>query len=167
MNPESLPQSRKGRQLGFNLPQSLLSLFALTCSVQHLRHLVTGEHQPGQLLPCSLVICVQVGAPGFRQPPLAVFQHRSKLIEGIEQIILVETHSAFLVPDLWEVHPAFEVGYVDLRPLVERLHEQQLQQYAFSAPGGAAQQNVGDMGQVHRHWPRQALPQHQHEAVRG
>ena len=42
------------------------------------------------------------------------------------------------MPDLWKVHAALEVGNVDLRALAERLHEQQLQQDAFSAARGAA-----------------------------
>ena len=124
MNPKGPPQPRNGGQPVLDLPQPFLVLLALTRPVQHLRHLVTGEHQPGQALPRGLVVCVQVGAPGFHQPPLAVFQHSRKLIEGIEQIILGKTHLAFLVPDLGEVHPALEIGNVDLRPLVERLHEQ-------------------------------------------
>ena len=64
------------------------------------------------------------------------------------------------MPDLGEVHTAFEIGYVDLRPFVERLHEQQLQQHALSAARGAAQQDMGNMRQIDRHRPREAFPQH-------
>ena len=74
---------------------------------------------------------------------------------------------AFLPPNPGEVYAALEVRYVDLRPLFHRLHKQQLQQYALSAARGAAQQDMGDVGEVHRHRPRQAFPQHQHKAVRG
>ena len=85
------------------------------------------------------VVCVKVRTPGFRQPSLAVFQHRHKLTQGIEQIFLGEAHPAFLVPDFGKVHAAFEIGYTDLRPLTERLHKQQLQQHTLSAACGAAQ----------------------------
>ena len=72
-----------------------------------------------------------------------------------------------LPPDFGEVHAALEVSNIDLGPLAERLHEQQLQQYALSAARGAAQQNVGDVSQIDRHRPRKAFPKGQHEAVLG
>ena len=50
-----------------------------------------------------------------------------KVVERLEQIGLCETHLAPFVPCPWEIHTALEVGDVDLRPFLERLHEQQLQ----------------------------------------
>ena len=74
---------------------------------------------------------------------------------------------AFLVPDFGEIHAALEVGNIDLRPLVERLHEQEFQQDAFAAPRGAAQQDMGNVRKVDRHRPQQAFPQHQDKTFRG
>ena len=65
----------------------------------------------------------------------------------------------FLPPDFREVHAALEIGYVDFRPLAERLHEQQLQQDALAAPRGAAQQDMRDIRKVDRHRPGEAFPQ--------
>ncbi len=61
----------------------------------------------------------------------SVFQYRHKLTQGVEQIFLGEAHPAFLVPDFGKVHAALEIGYVDLRPLAECLHKQELEQNAF------------------------------------
>ena len=54
------------------------------------------------------------------------------------------------MPDFREVDAALEVGNIDLRPLAERLHEQEFQQDALAAPRGAAQQDMGNISKVDR-----------------
>ena len=112
---------------------------------------------------CNLVIGVNVWR---LKHALAVFQNRHKPVDGIEQIFLCEAHPAFLVPDLGKIHTALKVGNVDLRALAERLHEQQLEQYAFSAARGAAQEDMRNVREVDRHRAGIAFPQRQHKAVR-
>ena len=74
----SLP--RNGGQLVFNLCQQLLPFVISSGLVQHLRHLVTGEHQPGKSLPRGLVVGVQVFALRFFQPLFAALQNRRELV---------------------------------------------------------------------------------------
>ena len=74
----SLP--RNGGQLVFNLCQQLLPFVISSGLVQHLRHLVTGEHQPGKSLPRGLVVGVQVCALRFFQPLFAALQNRRELV---------------------------------------------------------------------------------------
>ena len=167
MDTKGPSQAGKGGKPVFNLAQPLLFLLAPSCLIQQFRHLVTGKHQSGQVVSRGLVISVKVRTPGFRELFLAVFQHRHKLIQGIEQIFLGEAHPAFLVPDFGKIHAALEIGYADLRTLAERLHEQQLQQHTLSAARRAAQQDMGDICKVDRHHPCEAFSQHQNKTFRG
>ena len=67
-------------QLVFNLCHQLLPFVISSGLVQHLRHLVTGEHQPGKSLPRGLVVGVQVFALRFFQPLFAALQNRRELV---------------------------------------------------------------------------------------
>ena len=60
---------------------------------------------------------------------------------------------AFLMPYRREVHTALEIGNLDLRSLVECLHEQEFQQDALAASRGAAQQDMGNVSQIDRYRP--------------
>ena len=159
----SLP--RDGGEPAFDLGKQLLPLAVGTGLVQHLCNLVTGIYEPLKGAFRNLVVGVNVWTAQRLECALAAFQLFYKLVEDIAQILLCEAHPAFLMPDLWKVHAALEVGNVDLRALAERLHEQQLQQDAFSAARGAAQEDMRNVREVDRHRAGIAFPQHQHEAV--
>ena len=99
--------------------------------------------------------------------PFPALQFLHKPCQDIQQILFLKTHPAGPPPCGREVHAALEVRNTDRRPLVDRLHEQEFQQDALAAPCGAAQQDMGDMGQIDRHRPQQALSQHQYKTLRG
>ena len=161
------PLPRDGGQPVFNLRQQLLSLAVGSCLVQHLRHLVTGEYNPLNGLLCGFVVGVDVRAAQRLKRALAVFQIFHEPVEGITQIFLCEAHPAFLMPDLGEIHAAFEVGNADLRALVKGLQEQQLQQDALAAARRAAQQDMRNVREVDRHRAGIAFAQHQHKTLWG
>ena len=66
------PQPRNRCKPALDLRQQFLVPFAPSCSVKHLCHLVTAEHQPGKVLSRGLVVGVKVGTSRFRQKSLAL-----------------------------------------------------------------------------------------------
>ena len=124
MDAERPPLPRDGGEHTFDLGKQLLPLVIGSGLVQHLRPLVTGEYKPLNGLLCGFVVGVDVWTAQRLERALAVFQYHRELVEDIAQILLREAHPAFLMPDLWKVHTAFEVGNVDLGTLMERLHNQ-------------------------------------------
>lgn len=161
------PLSRYGGEPVFNLAQPLLVLLAPAHLVQQLRHLVTGENIAWLTVSRGLDILVQIGTSRLFEQFLAALNSLYEQIQHGGQFAFFQAHPAFLVPDRREVHATLEVGDADRGSLFHRLHEQQLEQYALAAPRGAAQQNMGNVGEVHCHLSKLAFSQGQHETVRG
>ena len=146
-------------QSAFDFANDLLLILRQTGFVQHLSHLVAGKDVPGQILTGSFVVPVNVGLSVSGQELFSSFQFFRQFRKQFQGGLLLEAHPAFLMPDRREVHTALEVSDTNLSTLFLCLHEQQLQQDTLAAAGSTAQEDVGDLRQIHSHRASEALTQ--------
>ena len=166
MNSERPSLPRNGGQPAFDLCQQLLAPGVCAGLVQHLRRLIAGEYKPRQRPP-DFIVAVDIRAAQRRKLALAVFQRRNKPVEGIEQRLLRNAQPAFLMPHLGKIHASLEIRYKYPCVLFNALHQQQLEQNAFSAAGRTAQKDMGNVREVDRHGAGIPLAKHQHRTFAG
>lgn len=148
--PKARPSQGNGGTACFRSCQNLFVLLAPPGLIQNFRNLVTRKDPPLQMLLFQPVVCVNVRTASILEQSLAALQFIHQIRQHFQKVMFIEAHPALKVPDGEEINPAFKIRNKQFSPLVERLHKQQLEKGALAAPRGAAQENVGDMGQIDR-----------------
>ena len=167
MDTECAAQTGDYGKSAFDLCYQRLLLFGVAGRVQHLRDLIAGEDIARHMLARGPVVFVQIRDARISEKLLAAFQRGDVNIQQLYKGLLVIAHAALLPPCGREIHAALEIGNGNIRAFFQGLQNQHLQQYAFTASGGAAEQNMRDACQIDRHRAGIALPEDEHETFWG